>query len=96
MKERYVKPAIYMESFALTQTIARNCGDTHDPASTVGESTHYSPNACTWDIFGYTLFYDHCMENMTPKDGKTIDEMLEGAGFCYNNPNGLQTVFSST
>jgi len=86
MKEQYVKPSIFFESFSLTQTIARNCGDTHD--STLGESNHYNEYTCEWDVGGFTLFFDHC--------DYVMDEDEEVEGICYNNPNGGQTVFSST
>ena len=87
MKETYVKPVIYFESFALTQTIARNCGDTH--TSTLGESNHYNENTCCWVIGGITLFFeDHC--NYPMDDGEEIE------GLCYNNPGSGQTIFSST
>jgi len=86
VKESYVKPAIYFESFALSQTIARNCGDTHD--STLGESTHYNENTCTWDLGeGFTLFFGHC--DYEVEDGEEI------GAFCYNNPDGGQELFSS-
>lgn len=86
MKERYVKPALRFESFALSQTIAQDCGDTHD--STLGESNHYNANTCGWDVGGFTIFFDHCDYPM--------DEDEEVEGVCYNNPDGGQTVFSST
>lgn len=85
MKEKYVSPALLFESFALSQTIARNCGDTH--TSTLGESTHYNENTCTWDLGGMTLFFDHC--DYYVEDGEEIE------GMCYNNPDGGQEIFSS-
>ena len=85
MKEQYRKPMIFFEGFSLTQTIARNCGDKHQ--GTLGESTHYNENTCTWDLGDFTLFFDHCDYQMEE------DEEIEGV--CYNNPNGGQTVFSS-
>lgn len=85
MKEKYVSPAILFESFALTQTIAKNCGDTHD--STLGESNHYNAETCEWMLGDFSLFFDHCDYAMDP------DEQIEG--ICYNNPDGGQQVFSS-
>lgn len=86
MKEQYVKPQIYFEGFSLTQTIARDCGDDH--TSPLGESTHYNAETCGWDLGDFTLFFDHCDYLMDE------DEQVEG--ICYNNPNGGQSVFSST
>ena len=85
MKETYVKPAICMESFALSQSVAYYCGDLHQ--STTGHSTHYNENTCTWDLGDFTLFFGHCDIEM--------DEEEEVEGICYNNPDGGQTVFSS-
>lgn len=85
MKEKYVSPAIFFESFALSQTIARNCGDKH--TSTLGESTHYNEQTCTWDLGGFTLFFDHCDYHV--EEGEEIE------GVCYNNPDGGQELFSS-
>jgi hypothetical protein len=86
MKEQYRKPLIFFESFSLAQTIAKNCGDTHQ--STLGESNHYDAYTCEWDVGGFTLFFDHCDYPMDE------DEQVEG--ICYNNPDGGQSVFSST
>ena len=85
MKEQYVKPVIFFENFSLTQTIARNCGDAHD--STIGESTHYDEETCTWVLGDFTVFFGHCEYD--------IDEEGEIEGFCYNNPDGGQGIFSS-
>jgi len=90
MKESYRKPLIFFENFSLAQTIARNCGDTH--SGSLGESTHYNENTCTWDIEGFTLFFGHCDEPVELDD----DGNWEMEGLCYNNPDGGQTVFSST
>ncbi len=89
MKETYLKPKIYFESFALAQTIAKNCGDTHQ--STLGESTHYNEQTCTWDMGGYTIFFlDHY------DDGpENEEEEVESEGVCYNNPDGGVEIFSS-
>ena len=88
MKKQYVKPEIYFEHFSMAQTIARNCGASHD--STVGEPTHYDENTCTWDVGGYIIFFDHCDdEQLEPGVDSEIGAL------CYNNPGGGQEVFSS-
>ena len=95
MKEKYIKPALFVESFALSQTIARNCGDTH--SNTEVGSNHYNEDTCEWDVGDCTLFYgERCDEDMTVKEGMSLEEILEFFDLCYNNPSGLQTVFSST
>lgn len=89
MKEEYRKPLIFFESFSLSQTIARNCGDDH--SGTMGESNHYNENTCEWDIGGFTIFFiDRCDDG---PDGPEDEYEIEG--ICYNNPDGGQTVFSS-
>lgn len=92
MKERYIKPMIYFESFSLTQTIARDCGDTH--TGTLGESNHYDETTCEWDLGGFTIFFltdgDRCDDGPDePGDEYEID------AFCYNNPDGGREIFSS-
>ena len=97
MKEKYVSPALFFESFALSQTIARNCGDNHQ--GTLGESTHYNENTCTWS-FGddMNIFWSHC--DMSMEEWGTQDDEgnweIDIEGLCYNNPDGGQTIFAST
>ncbi len=90
MKESYVKPLVFFESFSLTQTIARGCGDTHD--SEWGESNHYNESTCEWNYGGVLIFFpDHCDDGPdSPEDDYEWDEI------CYNNPGGYQELFSST
>ncbi len=95
MKEQYVKPLIAFESFSLTQTIAKNCGDTHH--STLGESTHLDMYSCAWDAGGYTIFIlslGKGCEDDGPEDEDDV-ENFEYEGLCYNNPDGGQEIFSS-
>lgn len=100
MKEQYIKPKIFFESFSLTQTIARNCGDTHDPYSTFGESNHYNEFDCQWIIGDgedalILFFVDACADSWAIGDPEPGDE-VEYEGMCYNNPDGGQEIFSST
>lgn len=98
MKELYVKPSIFFESFSFTQTIAKNCGDTH--SGTLGESTHWNEHTCTWDVGGYIIFLDTntlCSDAEESGDGETVweDGEIEAGGACYNNPSGGMQMFSS-
>ena len=100
MKERYVKPLLLFESFSLSQTIAKDCGDTHD--STLGQSNHYNADTCNWvigegDDAIVLFFYDACAD----AEELGFDEEYPGTlddveGLCYNNPDGGQMLFSST
>ena len=102
MKERYVKPELLMESFSLTQTIARNCGDTH--TGSFGESNHYNENTCQWVIGDgedaiYLFFVGACDDSWAIGDPEPGDDEIAGdfiEGLCYNNPSGGQEIFSST
>ena len=105
MKERYVKPLLLFESFSLSQTIARDCGDTHN--SSLGQSNHYNPNTCNWivgegDGASVYFFYGACrdaeeigFDEEYPGSEEDLDEVVI-KGFCYNNPDGGQMLFSST
>ncbi len=98
MKEQYIKPSIYFESFSLTQTIARNCGDTH--SSTLGQSNHYNEYDCQWivgkgDEASIYFFVDTCQDAGEIGDPGPDDEFSIN-GLCYNNPDGGQELFSST
>ena len=90
MKETYVKPSIFFESFSLTQTIARNCGDNHQ--GTLGQSTHYNETDCMWDLGGFTIFF---IANGCDDGPEDEDEEYEIEGVCYNNPDGGKEIFSS-
>ncbi|MBR2806593.1 MAG: hypothetical protein IKE18_07420 [Oscillospiraceae bacterium] len=90
MKEQYVKPLIAFESFSLTQTIARNCGDKHQ--GTLGESTHLDEYTCMWDLGGFTIFF---IENGCDDGPDEEGDEYEIEGVCYNNPDGGQEIFSS-
>ncbi|MBQ5951132.1 MAG: hypothetical protein IJL66_03155 [Lachnospiraceae bacterium] len=99
MKEQYVRPVVYVESFTLTQTIAKDCGDMHQ--GTLGESNHYDEYSCVWNVGGVILFYsDHCedYDSMGLEEGEEFgpDDDFEIGGRCFNNPTGGQQIFSST
>ena len=92
MRESYVKPVLFFESFALSQTIAKFCENAHQ--SGFGEPNHYNETECAWDTGAYALF-------LTTTAPKTCDfpmDDYEGedmGGMCYNNPSGGQAFFAS-
>ena len=97
MKEQYVKPMIVFESFVLSQTIARNCGDNHD--STFGYSNHADEYECQWVIGDgedalFLFFVEACTDADVIGDPEPGDSW-EYEGVCYNNPDGGQEIFSS-
>ena len=93
MKETYVAPALLYESFALSQTIARNCGDTH--TGTLGESNHYNENSCEWDLGGVTIFFTMDESGRCDDGPDDPEDDYEIDAFCYYNPDGGQEIFSS-
>lgn len=95
MKETYVKPSIFFESFSLTQTIARNCGDTHTGTFGPG-SNHYNENTCEWDVGGLMLFFTSDPSGRCEDGPDEAGDEYELEGICYNNPDGGQEIFSST
>lgn len=87
MKETYVKPAIFIERFSLTQNIASGCGDYTSAGMgvpTTGDNTN-----CAWDMGGLTLFVSSPICNRPV--GK--DEIIES--ICYNAPSSNASVFAS-
>ena len=93
MKEKYVKPALYVESFTLSQSIAMLCGKE-------GEISRYrwnmhglplseSDSTCAWDAGGgWLLFHEGSTCNWN------MDEFT-WEGICYNSPNDSTPLFSS-
>ena len=83
VKRVYEKPALYIERFMLTQTIASGCD--HEDVS----RAHYSsPETCGWEEFpGFILFmnYDNC-NNPT----QSFDFV------CYNGPTPGQVIFAAS
>lgn len=76
MKKTYMKPALYVENFSLTQSIAAGC-TAHKNGP--GEPSFSNPNTCGWDFGGQTFF----------TNGLNADcEAGELEIVCYNAPNG--------
>ena len=83
MKAKYVKPTLSVEMFCLTQSIARDCGDSI-PQS---QLTSGDPHTCCWDMGGgNTVFIvnQHCKI-----DGTKMEYI------CYNNPSEGNFIFRS-
>ncbi len=88
MKQKYVKPVLIKETFALSQSIAHNCGKNLD----FSHATLKSTVSCGWDIDG---------RDTTPGDilfynsGACVIKTQYFQGVCYNNPEGGFNVFNS-
>ena len=90
MKQKYAKPSLVIERFALTQSIAEYCGPSPS-GSSLGNNYHSDSHTCYWDFGGYVAFAegnDACAD-VQVKTGDIIE------GFCYNNPGGLTAIFAS-
>ena len=83
MKANYTKPLLAVESFSLTQSITRVCGD-----SIPWDQLNFNdPSRCVWDMGGGTTVFiagTNCV-----LDGESM-----GYG-CYNNPGEGQYIFRS-
>ncbi len=86
MKKSYQKPAIYVENFSLSQSIAATCGQ-GNPDSTVGKPTNADPYSCGWDDGVGVIF---SVSNVC-NDVEDVDTPLDAG--CYNNPNGGVHIF---
>lgn len=88
MKAKYVKPALVMERFELTQAIANGCNA--DPNSSIGDPMHYTKTTCAWNVNGTLIFIAGSGTGCMFGDAET-----QWSGLCYNNPDGGQTIFGS-
>lgn len=77
MKKTYMKPALYVENFELSQSIAAGCTA---QKSGLGKASFYNPETCGWDFNGQTYFAYGT--NPDCKDAGEIEVV------CYNAPNG--------
>ena len=82
MKANYTKPFLAIETFALTQTTARDCADSIPK----DQLTFSNIATCTWDLGGTTVFISQL----------ACDLNGEEMGFaCYNNPSEGNYIFRS-
>lgn len=88
MKQKYVKPSIIVERFALTQSIASGCGVVG--GSTLGSPMQQNKHDCAWDLGNQLIF----LQGMNVCMDVQVEENDEVFGICYNNPNG-NMIFGS-
>ena len=85
MKRVYEKPALYIERFMLTQSIASGCSPSNPD---FGMPNQNSQEVCGWDIFpGFEIFMD-------PDICDFPTEYFEGV--CYNAPYGDFSAFTAS
>ncbi len=88
MKKTYVKPALAVESFVLSQSIALGC-KIPDEDDHMGKPGIGSWDSCGWDVGGGIMWLEGtaCTIPMLEND--------KFGSICYNNPTGDFTVFAS-
>ena len=82
MKRAYGKPALCIERFTLTQTIAHNCGENLD----FSMAKHGTKETCGWDVGGNEIFTDLRICDCPVPELEKV---------CYNAPAGGYNVFNS-
>ena len=89
MKKTYVKPALAVESFVLSQSIAMGCGA---PGGGPGEGKpgFASRDTCGWTVGDWTLWIDSVRNCEIP-----TGENDPVYGLCYNTPEGGYVIFAS-
>ena len=92
MKMKYMKPAMTVECFQASQSIAHNCGKNLD----FTQATLKYKSTCGWntraDLNGdnYPDVVFIAESTCNPKIGEN-----DFSGVCYNNPDGGYNVFNS-
>ena len=76
MKKPYTKPALYVESFSLTQSIAAGCTAQN---SGFGAPSFSYAAVCGWDFYDQTYFTTGVVSDCTAGEIEIV---------CYNAPNG--------
>ncbi|MCD8020791.1 MAG: hypothetical protein LUF92_14805 [Clostridiales bacterium] len=93
MNEKYEKPSIHFESFELSTAICGSCGaGANSGGSSLGYPYFDDPSTCAfgYEDYGVLLFLtgnSNCLQPVGSED--------DGTSYCYNQPSGNITVFSS-
>ena len=92
MKLKYTKPALVLELFSMTQSIATGCTaeDPANPNSTVGDPNIWNKQECGWAIDDNIIIW---LEAPICNDYAGAEEDIDG--ICYNNPDGGNLIFAS-
>lgn len=88
MKQKYVKPAMMLEQFSLSQNIAKTCGDGNWKDNTIGKPTHGDFDVCKWHMGNITLW----------SQSLSCDIEYDGSDYgaaCLHNPSGDNAMFAS-
>lgn len=88
MKKKYEKPGLYIENFALSQSIAADCNIERNDPGTLGFPTQGDSTLCGWDLIGVVIW------STTEKCNDIHEADEQVFGFCYNNPSGGTPIFN--
>ena len=86
MKQTYKKPIARLEYFALSQSIADNCGVGNGD---FGKPGHDDKSVCGWDLGDGEIIW------ISESSCKVLAEDDAFEGICYHNPDGGACVFAS-
>ncbi len=89
MKKVYVKPALQVEYFDLTQSIASGCGAAPG-GNSLEKPNHWDKSTCGWDM-GNLVIWTEANSGYSLK----WDADAPWEGVCYNNPEGGNSIFTS-
>lgn len=89
MKKTYVKPALALESFVLSQSIASTC-TVPGGGTELGKPGHSSNQVCGWEVDGIVVWLD--TGNICDYG---VSENTQYEGVCYNTPKDGLTIFGS-
>ena len=96
MKRKYTKPSFAVERFDLSQSIAADCSAENpaNPRSSLGSPTSGSKAVCGWKVGGYVIWTaNSCSHGRGLPIIASADAVVQG--FCYNNPDGNNVIFTS-
>lgn len=90
MKKTYVKPALAVESFVLSQSIAAGCGAAGSGWE-LGRPNQSSINACGWKVDGIIVWLD----STSVCTDIQLNPGTEYEGVCYHTPESGLNIFGS-
>ena len=88
MKMKYVKPAMCIELYSLTESIAAAC-EVHGRNNDFGKNTFANGNTCEW------IHYDFDVAVFTDANTNCVIMDEDYYMGCYNNPVGEPQLFGS-
>lgn len=89
MKETYVKPALFIERFSLTQNIASGCGPID---SSLGQPGPTDKTTCGWwEVGGVVKIFTNDISGCAQK-AEGYDDVN---GVCFNAPTSSNVIYNA-